>query len=440
MSITLIGRRTAFAGAMTGLAAGALPAAAQNVPVSRPAGAAEPGPLVRGFSRERLGRIAGVMQAEAERGSFPGAVTLIAREGEIIHFEAHGHQDAAKTKRMPREAIFLQASMTKPLVSTLAMMLVEEGRMKLDDPIAGVLPELSDLKVEVRRDDQVELVAPVRAPTIHDLLRHTAGFVYSAASPSPRIKALYEEGNIQAGQGPITGDEMLKRLGTIPLAFQPGSTFFYSISVDVLGLLVQRVVGKRLDVALEERLLNPLGMQDTHWFVPADKRARLAEAPDSDPQKETMWRQYRILNDERETSYLKGGAGLVSTAADYARFCLMMCGNGALDGRRYLAAPVVNFMQSNHTIGMAGSPMTSTGPGYGFGLGFGVRLQDGMGTAPGSAGDAMWAGAWGTSFTIDRAEGLVAILMAQGPSNRVRTRMIFKNLVYGAMVDSIRRI
>jgi CubicO group peptidase (beta-lactamase class C family) len=118
----------------------------------------------------------------------------------------------------------------------------------------------------------------------------------------------------------------------------------------------------------------------------------------------------------------------------------MMCGNGALDGRRYLAAPVVNFMQSNHTMGMAGSPMTSTGPGYGFGLGFGVRLQDGMGTAPGSAGDAMWAGAWGTSFTIDRAEGLVAILMAQGPSNRVRTRMIFKNLVYGAMVDSIRRI
>jgi CubicO group peptidase (beta-lactamase class C family) len=436
MTPTLTGRRVALAAALAGLTIGALPASAQT---TRPRTAPAPSPLIRGFSRERLGRIAGVMQAEAERGSFPGAVTLIARQGEIIHFEAHGHQDAARTRRMPRDAIFLQASMTKPIVSTLAMMLVEEGRMKLDDPIAGVLPELRDLKVEVTRDGQTELVAPTRQPTIHDLLRHTAGFVYSSASPSPRIKSLYEEGNIEAGQGPITGDEMLKRLGTIPLAFQPGTTFFYSISVDVLGLLVERVAGKRLDMVLEERLLAPLGMRDTHWFVPAEKRARLAEAQDSDPQKETMWRQYRILNDERGTSYLKGGAGLVSTAADYIRFAQMMCNGGTVDGRRYLSAPVVNFMMSNHTIGMAGSPTASTGPGYGFGLGFGVRLQDGMGTAPGSTGDAMWAGAWGTSFTIDRAEGLVAILMAQGPSNRVRTRMIFKNLVYGAMVESLRR-
>ncbi|MDN3567872.1 serine hydrolase domain-containing protein [Paeniroseomonas aquatica] len=438
MSTTNLGRRPAFAGAMAGLATAALPAAAQTA-LPRPPGAMPPSPLVRGFARDRLARIAGVMQAEAERGSFPGAVTLIARQGEIIHHEAHGHQDAAKTKRMARDSIFLQASMTKPLVSTLAMMLVEEGRMKLDDPIAGVLPELRDLKVEVTRDGQTELVAPSRAPTIHDMLRHTAGFVYSNAAPSPAIKSAYEENNIEAGREAITGDEMLKRLGTIPLAFQPGTTFFYSIAVDVLGLLVQRVAGKRLDAALEERLLGPLGMRDTGWFVPEAKRARLAEAPDSDPQKESMWRAYRILSDERETSYLKGGAGLVSTAADYARFALMMGNNGTLDGRRYLAAPVVNFMQTNHTVGMAGSPMASTGPGYGFGLGFAVRLADGMGTAPGSAGDAMWAGAWGTSFTIDRAEGLVAILMAQGPSNRVRTRMIWKNLVYGAMVESLRR-
>lgn len=434
MTPPLTGRRTALAVALSGFA---LPAMAQNAPPR--ASAAAPA-LVRGFSRERLGRIAGVMQAEAARGSFPGAVTLIARQGEIVHFEAHGHLDAAKTRRMPRDAIFLQASMTKPLVATLAMMLVEEGRMKLDDPIAGVLPELANLQVEVMRDGQSELVAAARPPTIHDLLRHTAGFVYSAASPSPRIKSLYEENNIEAARGPITGDEMLKRLGTIPLAFQPGTTFFYSVAMDVLGLLVARVAGKRLDLVMEERLLNPLGMRDTHWFVPPAKRPRLAEAPDSDPQKATMWEAYRILNDERETSYLKGGAGLVSTAGDYIRFAQMMGNNGVLEGRRYLAAPVVNFMMSNHTIGMAGSPTASTGPGYGFGLGFGVRLQDGMGTAPGSTGDAMWAGAWGTSFTIDRAEGLVAILMAQGPSNRVRTRMIWKDLVYGAMVESLRRI
>ncbi|MCO6418533.1 beta-lactamase family protein [Siccirubricoccus sp. KC 17139] len=443
MTQSFTGRRQALAGAVAGLAATAQPAAAQPLPrpPAAPPAARPPAssPLVRGFSRERLGRIAGVMQAEAERGSFPGAVTLIARQGEIIHFEAYGHQDAAKTKPMPRDAIFLQASMTKPLTSALALMLVEEGRMKLDDPIAEVLPELRDLKVEQRQDDQSELVPATRQPAIHDLLRHTAGFVYSGASPSPRIKAAYEEANIEAGRGPIGGEEMLRQLGAIPLAFQPGTTFFYSIATDVLGLLVSRVAGKRLDQAMEERLLAPLGMRDTHWFVPPEKRARLAEAPDSDPQKATMWAQYRILTDERATSYLKGGAGLVSTAADYIRFAQMMANGGVLEGRRYLAAPVVNFMMSNHITGMAGSPTASTGPGYGFGLGFGVRLADGMGTAPGSPGDAMWAGAWGTSFTIDRAEGLVAILMAQGPSNRVRTRMIWKDVVYGAMVESLRR-
>ena len=440
MSIAPHGRRAALAGAVAGLAGMALPAAAQTgtpnrAQPPRPAAAA----LVRGFSRERLARIGPVMQAEVERGSFPGAVTVIARQGEVVHFEAHGHQDAARTRPMPRDAIFLQASMTKPLTSTLAMLLVEEGRMKLDDPIAAHLPELRDLKVEVTRDGQTELVAPTRPPSVHDLLRHTAGFVYAAASPSPRIREMYSEGNIEARDAAITGEEMLRRLGTIPLAFQPGTTFFYSIATDVLGLVVERVAGQRLDQFLAERLLTPLGMKDTQWFVPPDKRTRIAETPDSDPLKQTMWRQYRILENERDTSYLKGGAGLVSTAADYLRFAQMIGNNGILDGRRTLAAPVVNFMLSNHMLGMAGSPMASTGPGYGFGLGFAVRSQDGMGTTPGSAGDAMWAGAWGTSFTIDRAEGLVAILMAQGPSNRGRTRMIFKNLVYAAMVESIRR-
>lgn len=438
MSTSLPGRRAALAGAIGGLAGLASPAAAQTA-TRPPNGTAPRAPaLVRGVSRERLARIGPVMRAEAERGSFPGAVTLIARQGEVVHHEAHGHLDAARTRPMPRDAIFLQASMTKPLTSTLAVMLLEEGRIKLDDPIGTHLPELRDLKVEVMRDGQTELVAMARPPTVHDLLRHTAGFVYSAASPSPRIRELYNEGNIEARKAPITADEMLQRLGTIPLAFQPGTTFFYSIATDVLGLLVQRVAGKRLDLVMEERLLRPLAMRDTTWFVPPEQRARVAETLDSDPLKQSMWQSYRILQDERETSYLKGGAGLVSTAADYLRFAQMIGNGGTLEGQRYLAAPVVNFMLSNHMLGMAGSPIASTGPGYGFGLGFAVRLQDGMGTTPGSAGDAMWAGAWGTSFTIDRAEGLVAILMAQGPSHRGRTRMVFKNLVYAAMVESLR--
>lgn len=236
------------------------------------------------------------MNAEAERGSFPGAVTLIARGGEIVHFEAHGHLDAARTRSMPRDAIFLQASMTKPVTSALAMMLVEEGRMKLDDPIATHLPELGNLKVEARRDGQADLVDPVRPPTVHDLLRHTAGFIYANdASPSPRIRQLYDQANIEAREEPLTGDEMLRRLGGIPLAFQPGTTFFYSIATDVLGLVVERVSRQRLDRFLEQRLLEPLGMTDTHWFVPEAKRSRLAEAPATDPLRDSMWRSYRIL-------------------------------------------------------------------------------------------------------------------------------------------------
>ena len=178
--------------------------------------------------------------------------------------------------------------MTKPLVSTVAMMLVEEGRMKLDDPIAGVLPELRDLKVEVTRDGQTELVAPgpaadhPRPAAAYRRLRLFRRRALAGASSRPTRRT-----TSRPAREAITGDEMLKRLGTIPLAFQPGTTFFYSIAVDVLGLLVQRVAGKRLDAVLEERLLGPLGMRDTGWFVPEAKRARLAEAPDSDPQKES---------------------------------------------------------------------------------------------------------------------------------------------------------
>jgi CubicO group peptidase (beta-lactamase class C family) len=177
-------------------------------------------------------------------------------------------------------------------------------------------------------------------------------------------------------------------------------------------------------------------MKETAWFVSEDKRARIAETLDSDPQKQSMWKSYRITENPAGKQYFKGGAGLVSTMADYYRFAQMFANGGELDGKRLLSRKTVEYMISNHTIGMAGSPTSSTGPGYGFGLGFAVRLQDGFAVAPGTEGDAMWAGAWGTSFTIDPKEQLVGIIMAQGPSNRIHTRMLFKNLIYGAMVDS----
>jgi CubicO group peptidase (beta-lactamase class C family) len=401
-------------------------------PVVAHAQAARPraGDEVAGLSRERLARIGPVMLEQVEKGIFPGAVTLVARRGTIVHHEAHGYLDAAKTRPMTRDAIFRLASMTKPIVTVAGMMLVERGAMKLNDPITTWLPELKDLKVETPAGD-VPLERPI---TVHDLMRHTAGFVYAGSTRSARIKKMYEEANIEAREGDITGDEMLRRLGQIPLAHQPGTFWEYSIATDVLGLLLERVAKKPLDQLLRETLFEPLGMKDTAFWVPPERVARLADAFDSDPMKASLAKAYRILENPAGRSSFKGGAGLVGTSEDYFRFAQMVLNGGAFQGKRYLGRKTVEFMLSDHIVGLGGTTVATTGPGYGFGLGFGVRLHEGVAWVPGSRGDAMWAGIWGTSFWIDPKEQLLGILMAQGPSHRIHTRMLYKNLVYAALV------
>jgi CubicO group peptidase (beta-lactamase class C family) len=391
--------------------------------------------LNQGFSQDRLHRITPVMQEQINKNIFPGAVTLVARNGQIVHFEATGYLDAQKKKPIQKDSIFRLASMTKPVITAAAMMLVEQGKLKLNDPITTWLPELKNLKVETPTGD----VALVRPILVQDLMRHTAGFVYAGSSKSPRIKKLYDDLNIESREVDISSEEMLKNLSQIPLAHQPGTFWEYSIAIDVLGLLLERVEKKSLDILLKELLIDPLGMKDTTWWVAPNNIGRLAESLDSDSQKVEMLKSYRHSYDPSGKSYFKGGAGLVGTASDYLRFAQMILNGGELDGRRYLSRKTVELMLSQHTIGMGGSTFGTTGPGYGFGLGFGVRLDEGMGWTPGSKGDAMWAGIWGTSFWIDPKEKLVGILMAQGPSNRIHTRMLFKNLVYGALVDEVNR-
>jgi CubicO group peptidase (beta-lactamase class C family) len=380
-------------------------------------------------SPDRLARIAPALQGQVQRGTFAGAVSLVAQGGNLVHHEAVGFLDAAKTKPMPRDAIFRLASMTKPITSVATMMLAERGMLKINDPVSNWLPELANVKVETPQGD----VALARPITVQDLLMHTAGLAYGPASPSPRIKQMYSDLNIESLETDISGDEMLKRLGTIPLLYQPGTTWFYSIATDVLGLLLERVSGKRLDALLNELLIGPLGMVDTAWWVPPAKRARLAETLDSDPLKAAMTRAYRQDTDPAPRQYLKGGAGLVGTGMDYLKFAQMVVNGGTDGSTRYLSRKTTEFMLSDHMVGKAGVPNATTGPGYGFGLGWGVRLYDGVGWTPGSVGDAMWAGAWGTSFWIDPRERLVGVLMAQCPSNRIHTRMLYKNLVYGAV-------
>ena len=403
-------------------------ATTQAAPKAAPAKASSD--LVQGMSRARLARIGPSMKAQVDNNMFPGAVTLVARHGQIVHFEAHGYQDAAKSVPLKKDALFRLASMTKPIVTVAAMMLVEQGKMKLGDPIANWLPELKDLKVETANGD----VAPARPVWVQDLMRHSAGFVYAGSTKSARIKEGYEKGNIEARETDISGDAMLKNLGQIPLAHQPGTFWEYSIAVDVLGLLVERVAGKPLDAVLQELLFAPLGMTDTAFWVPPQKTGRIAEALDTDKLKAEMLKSYRIFANPAGVSYFKGGAGLVGTAADYLKFAQMVANGGEYQGKRYLSKKTVEFMLSEHTVGMGGTTFASTGPGYGFGLGFAVRTHDGMAWVPGSKGDAMWAGAWGTSFWIDPKEGLVGILMSQGPSTRVHSRMLYKSLVYGAMM------
>ncbi|NCW41280.1 MAG: class A beta-lactamase-related serine hydrolase, partial [Betaproteobacteria bacterium] len=257
-----------------------------------------------GFSSQGLGRIAPAMSWQIEQGIFPGAVSLVAHKGKTVHFETHGFQDAAKTVPMHKHSIFRLASMTKPIVTTAAMMLVEQGKLRLNDPLVKWLPELKNLKVETAQGD-VDLVRPL---LVHDVMRHTAGFVYAGSTKSERIRKLYNELNIESREVDITSEDMLKNLGQIPLAHQPGTFWEYSIAVDVLGLLIERVANQSLDELVHTLLLGPLNMRDTTWWVPPEKTKRLAECLDSDPLKAEMLKSYRQSYNPRGKSYFKSGA------------------------------------------------------------------------------------------------------------------------------------
>ena len=313
--ITLLSLGSLGSALLPGCASGPSPALA-------PAGTVGEGGAA--FSSERLARIVPALNAQVQAGTFPGAVSLVAHRGQVVHHEAAGFQDAAKTKPMSRDTLFRLASMTKPIVSVATMMLMEQGRLKINDPVTNWLPELKDLKVETPNGD-VPLARPM---TVQHLLTHTSGLVYGAASPSARIKLQYTDLNIEAATIDLPGDEMLKRLGSIPLLYQPGTTWFYSIATDVLGLLLERVTQTRLDVLLRRLLLDPLGMNDTTWWVAAPQRSRLAETLDSDPLKVSMLPSYRQFDDPAPRTYLKGGAGLISSAADYLKFAQMVVDGG----------------------------------------------------------------------------------------------------------------
>ena len=400
-------------------------------------------PETVGLSSERLAQITKVFGDEVDQGRLPGVVVAVARKGKLVYFEAIGYQDKPSDKKMQKDSIFRIYSMTKPWTSVAAMMLVEDGKIQLPDPVSKFLPAFKGLNVSVATpnvttgQNTYELVPAAREPTIQDLLRHTSGVAYDFVTRNLPVKEAYEKNELKAIgveiRDKMTAAEFVERLAKAPLASQPGTVWEYSLSTALLGRVVEAVSGKSLSMFLEERLFKPLGMKDSGFVVADEKAGRIAEPllpsafPEFDP-------TVPPAND-------LGGEGGVSTAMDYLRFSQMLLEGGKLDGTLVLSRSTIALMTSDH-LGTRPSSPVGPGelllgvPGYTFGLGFMVRTGAGIAGVPGSPGEYMWGGAAGTFFWVDPKEELAVVFMSQGPfAIRVAHRRLVKQLVYAAIVD-----
>jgi len=381
-----------------------------------------------GLSSVRLARLGAVMRDEIERGRVPGAVALVARRGRLGFFESFGQRDAASGAPMTKDAIFRIYSMTKPITSMAAMMLWEEGRFLLSDPIAQYLPDLADLKVAVVRGGEIDRVPVERAITIQDLLRHTSGLTYEFRGAGP-VHKMYQSARVSSLAQ--SNADQVATLGKIPLLHQPGTRWEYGRSTDVVGRLVEVLAGQPLSAFFEQQILAPLGMVDTAFHVPQRHHSRLAEAFARDPGSGAA---VQLLDVRTPPKFESGGGGMVSTASDYARFLQMLLDGGTLDGRRLLSRKTIELMTADHLGPITGAPDLLL-PGHGFGLGFAVRLHAGIAAVPGSVGQYFWGGLAGTTFWVDPAEQMFALLLIQAPGQRDYYRTLFRDLVYSAFDD-----
>ena len=387
-----------------------------------------------GMSTERLGRLDAAMQKAVDSGELPGAVVLIARDGQLVYAKSFGWQDREKKIPMRNDSIFRLYSMTKPVVSVAAMMLVEEGRLGLQEPISKYIPEFKDMKVGVETTDAegkstLKLVDAKRQITVQDLLRHTSGLTYGMLGTLNAVKKMYKDAGIFSQKWVLA--DFCKALAKLPLAFQPGTTWEYSHSTDVLGRVVEVASRQTLDVFLAKHIFEPLKMVDTAFQVPPGKQDRIAQPmPDVYTGKTP-----ELIDVTQPATFFAGGHGLVSTAGDYLRFAQMMANGGELEGTRILGPRTVEYMSSDHVnaqIDKGGAFLP--GPGYGFGLGFATRIDRGQSEWPGSPGDYYWAGYAGTYFWIDPEEELVPVLMTQEPLRRQYYRVQLRNLVYQSIL------
>ena len=392
----------------------------------------------QGFSASRLKALSAKIDNDVSEARLPGAVILVARNGNLVYAETFGLQAQSPAATMRRDSIFRLYSMTKPIVSVATMMLVEEGRIFLADPVSKYLPELANLKVGVERVDAtgnrvLDIVPATREMTVHDLLRHTAGLTYGFEGKS-LVKDEYKKNRLDGVE--LTAAAWIEQLSKLPLQAQPGTKWEYGIATDVLGVVLERVSGQSLDDLLAQRIFRPLGMKDTAFSVEPVKQNRIAEPFEIDP----IWKIKVKLNDVRMPPLrFSGGAGAVSTADDYLRFTQMLLNGGELDGVRILSPKTIDFMLADQLSGVRatlppGSTAPGPRPGYGFGLGYAIRTESGDASTLGTPGIADWSGLGGTSFWIDPKEKLAVIWMAQAPGMRTYYRQLIPNMVYGAMM------
>lgn len=399
-----------------------------------------------GLASSRLAHIRTVMNRHVAEKQIPGATGLIARRGKIAYQEAFGMADIEAGKPMRLDTIHRIYSMTKPITSVAVMMLYEEGKFQLNDPVAKYLPEFAKMQIGIEEKDPQTgkptlKTAPAKRPvTVRDLLRHTAGLTYGFFGDT-LVDQEYRKARILSD---LNLAEFVTNLSKIPLVHEPGARWHYSVSVDVLGRLVEVLSGKPFDQFLQERIFTPLDMRDTGFHVPADKKDRFAKL--YSPTKDGKIQPAIICATRQECvekfpnavpSYLEpptllsGGGGLVSTAYDYLRFCQMLLNKGHYDGKRLLSRKTVQLMSSDNLGTMPG-----LGPGVGFGLGFAVSKSPGEAGMMGSAGEYNWGGAAGTRFWIDPQEELIGIFMIQIlPHTGLEYGAEFRVLTYQAIAD-----
>jgi CubicO group peptidase (beta-lactamase class C family) len=398
-----------------------------------------------GLSSERLKRLDTHFDEKyVKTGKLPFAMTLVARKGEVAHHGFSGLIDEARGTKVQPDSLFRIYSMTKPLTSALFMMLVEEGKVALDHPVHTLIPEWKNLGVYAGGWDLMQKRPCARPMQMIDLLRHTSGLTYGFQQRT-NIDAAYRKHNIGVLEKSASLDEMIAKLAELPLEFSPGEAWNYSVSTDILGYLIGKIEGRPFEQVMKDRLTGPLGMADTDFQVKASEKARFAACYAIDAKGQ------RVLQDDPTRSpYLdppilvSGGGGLVSTAADYLKFCQMMLNGGEANGVRFLSPKTVALMTSNHLPGGVDLPQVSRSlfsevayDGVGFGLGFSVTLDPAKTLLPGTAGEYAWGGAASTAFWIDPVEDLVVIFMTQLiPSSIYPLRRELRTLAYSAITES----